>query len=159
VTRPAEPERSDAERGLAEVVRVAPVVALAQRAIGTDGRVGARRRRRIHHQREERGGARDAAMAGPARHLDARRGAVGDGVHAPVDLLDHDHHLPGDQEQGRGPNGWFGNVAAVAPLLQRQAVHQRFQYGYCRCSKPAAYVRKIRERREAYGGWCAVTGR
>lgn len=55
------------------------------------------------------------------------------------------------QEQGRDPNVWFRHVAEVAPLLQRQSVHQRFPYGYCRCSEPVAYVRKIRDRRTAYG--------
>jgi len=55
------------------------------------------------------------------------------------------------EEQGRDPDVWFGSVAEVAPLLQRRAVHQRFQFGYCRCNEPVAYVRKIRERRQAYG--------
>jgi len=55
------------------------------------------------------------------------------------------------EERGRNPNIWFGNVADVAPLLQRRVIHARFPYGYCRCNEPVAYVRKIRERREAYG--------
>jgi membrane-bound lytic murein transglycosylase F len=55
------------------------------------------------------------------------------------------------QQKGLDPNIWFGNVAEVAPLLQRRSVHQGFKYGYCRCTEPVAYVRKIRDRREAYG--------
>jgi hypothetical protein len=31
------------------------------------------------------------------------------------------------------------------------SVHRRFEYGYCRCTEPVAYVQKIRERRQAYG--------
>jgi len=54
------------------------------------------------------------------------------------------------REQGLDPNVWVGNVADVAPLLQREATHRRFRHGYCRCSEPIAYVRKIRERRRAY---------
>lgn len=54
------------------------------------------------------------------------------------------------EEQGLDPNVWFGNVAEVAPLLQRRSIHRRFQYGYCRCNEPVAYVRKIRHRYRAY---------
>jgi membrane-bound lytic murein transglycosylase F len=54
------------------------------------------------------------------------------------------------EEEGLDPNRWFGHVAEVAPLLQRRSVHQRFQHGYCRCTEPVAYVRKIRERERAY---------
>jgi membrane-bound lytic murein transglycosylase F len=54
------------------------------------------------------------------------------------------------REEGRDPDRWFGGVAEVAPELQRRAVYQRFQYGYCRCSEPVAYVRKIRDRERAY---------
>ncbi len=54
------------------------------------------------------------------------------------------------KEEGLEPDRWFGHVAAVAPLLQRRSVHQRFQYGYCRCNEPVAYVRKIRDRERAY---------
>jgi membrane-bound lytic murein transglycosylase F len=54
------------------------------------------------------------------------------------------------EEQGLDPTLWFGNVAEVAPLLQRRSVHRRFQYGYCRCTEPVAYVRKIRDRDRAY---------
>lgn len=54
------------------------------------------------------------------------------------------------EEEGYDPDVWFGQVAEVAPLLQRRSVHQRFQHGYCRCNEPVAYVRKIRSRRDAY---------
>jgi len=54
------------------------------------------------------------------------------------------------EEEGLDPNVWFENVAEVAPLLQRRSIHQRFQYGYCRCSEPVAYVRKIRARGRTY---------
>jgi membrane-bound lytic murein transglycosylase F len=54
------------------------------------------------------------------------------------------------EEEGRNPDIWFGHVAEVAPLLQRRSVHRRFQHGYCRCNEPVAYVRKIRERYQAY---------
>ena len=55
------------------------------------------------------------------------------------------------EEEGLDPDVWFANVAEVAPLLQRRSIHQRFQYGYCRCNEPVAYVRKIRNRGRAYG--------
>ena len=54
------------------------------------------------------------------------------------------------EEHGLDPNVWFENVAVVAPLLQRRAIHRQFQYGYCRCNEPVAYVRKIRNRYRAY---------
>jgi membrane-bound lytic murein transglycosylase F len=54
------------------------------------------------------------------------------------------------EAEGLDPNVWFDNVADVAPLLQRRSVHRRYQYGYCRCNEPVAYVRKIRGRHRAY---------
>ena len=54
------------------------------------------------------------------------------------------------EEEGLDPNVWFENVAEVAPLLQRRSIHRRFQYGYCRCNEPVAYVRKIRDRGRTY---------
>ena len=54
------------------------------------------------------------------------------------------------EQEGLDPNVWFGNVAEIAPLLQRRSIHRQFQYGYCRCNEPVAYVRKIRNRHRAY---------
>ena len=54
------------------------------------------------------------------------------------------------EQEGYDPNVWFGNVAVVAPLLQRRSVHRQFQYGYCRCDEPVQYVRKIRNRYRTY---------
>jgi membrane-bound lytic murein transglycosylase F len=54
------------------------------------------------------------------------------------------------EQQGKDPNVWFGNVAEVAPLLMRRAVHRQTKYGYCRCNEPVDYVRKVRDRERAY---------
>lgn len=54
------------------------------------------------------------------------------------------------EQEGLNPNLWFGNVAEVAPLLTRREYHRQTEHGYCRCTEPVAYVRKIRERQKAY---------
>jgi hypothetical protein len=88
-----ETERGSVERYLAEVVRAASVVALAQGAVGADRRVAARRGGRLHHVRSQRHRARDPAMAGGAGGLECRRAGARQGVQPPVDLLEHQHHL------------------------------------------------------------------
>ena len=51
---------------------------------------------------------------------------------------------------GKNPNVWFGEVEEVMPLLARRSYHRETQHGYCRCSEPVRYVRRIRERERAY---------
>jgi peptidoglycan lytic transglycosylase F len=55
-------------------------------------------------------------------------------------------------ELGHDPNAWFGEVAAVMPLLTRRRYHSTTRYGYCRCMEPVQYVFRIRERNEVYVG-------
>ncbi len=51
---------------------------------------------------------------------------------------------------GGNPNVWFGEVEQYMPLLAQRKYHRQSQYGYCRCSEPVNYVRRIRERERAY---------
>lgn len=51
---------------------------------------------------------------------------------------------------GRNADVWFGDVSEVMPLLARSEYHRRARFGYCRCSEPVRYVRRIRERYRAY---------
>ena len=51
---------------------------------------------------------------------------------------------------GHDPDRWFGEVERVLPLLARAEHHEQTRYGYCRCQEPVNYVRRIRERYEAY---------
>jgi methionyl-tRNA synthetase len=44
----------------------------------------------------------------------------------------------------------FGEVEEVMPLLARRKYHRQTKYGYCRCTEPVRYVRRIRERQRAY---------
>lgn len=54
------------------------------------------------------------------------------------------------RQLGRDPEVWFGEVERVMPLLAREQYHQRARFGYCRCSEPVKYVRRIRDRYQAY---------
>jgi membrane-bound lytic murein transglycosylase F len=54
------------------------------------------------------------------------------------------------EELGKDPNIWFGEVEEVMPLLARRKYHRQTTYGYCRCTEPVRYVRRIRERQRAY---------
>ena len=54
------------------------------------------------------------------------------------------------EEMGKNPNIWFGEVEEVMPLLARRKYHRQTKYGYCRCTEPVRYVRRIRERQRAY---------
>jgi membrane-bound lytic murein transglycosylase F len=54
------------------------------------------------------------------------------------------------EQLGKNPNVWFGEVEEVMPLLARRSYHRQTQYGYCRCSEPVSYVRRIRNRERAY---------
>lgn len=51
---------------------------------------------------------------------------------------------------GGNPNIWFGGVEDVMPLLARRKYHQETKHGYCRCTEPVRYVRRIRDRQRAY---------
>ncbi len=51
---------------------------------------------------------------------------------------------------GGNPNVWFGGVEQYMPLLAQRKYHDQSKYGYCRCSEPVNYVRRIRERERAY---------
>lgn len=51
---------------------------------------------------------------------------------------------------GKNPNVWFGEVEDIMPLLARRNYHREAKYGYCRCTEPVRYVRRIRERQRAY---------
>lgn len=51
---------------------------------------------------------------------------------------------------GKDPNRWFDEVESVMPLLARRDYHSRTRHGYCRCSEPVRYVRRIREKYQAY---------
>ncbi len=53
-------------------------------------------------------------------------------------------------ELGGDPNVWFGGVEEVMPLLAKREYHSRTRYGYCRCMEPVLYVRRIRDRQQAY---------
>ena len=53
-------------------------------------------------------------------------------------------------ELGGNPNVWFGGVADVMPLLSRREYHSKARYGYCRCMEPVLYIRRIRDRHQAY---------
>lgn len=51
---------------------------------------------------------------------------------------------------GKDPDVWFGEVEDVMPLLARRKYHRETKHGYCRCTEPVRYVRRIRERQRAY---------
>ncbi len=51
---------------------------------------------------------------------------------------------------GKDPDRWFGEVEEIMPLLARSEFHSQTRYGYCRCSEPVNYVRRIREKFRAY---------
>jgi membrane-bound lytic murein transglycosylase F len=51
---------------------------------------------------------------------------------------------------GKNPNVWFGEVEEIMPLLARRKYHRETKHGYCRCTEPVRYVRRIRERQRAY---------
>jgi membrane-bound lytic murein transglycosylase F len=53
-------------------------------------------------------------------------------------------------ELGGDPNVWFGGVDEVMPLLAKREYHSRTRYGYCRCMEPVLYIRRIRDRHQAY---------
>ncbi len=48
------------------------------------------------------------------------------------------------------PNRWFGNVEQAMLLLEKPYFARRARFGYCRGQEPVDYVRKIRDRYEAY---------
>lgn len=54
------------------------------------------------------------------------------------------------EELGKDPDVWFGEVEEVMPLLARRNYHRQTKHGYCRCTEPVRYVRRIRERQRAY---------
>lgn len=51
---------------------------------------------------------------------------------------------------GHDPDRWFGGVEQVLPLLARREYHSESRFGYCRCSEPVRYVRRISEKWDAY---------
>ncbi|MGD2136255.1 MAG: transporter substrate-binding domain-containing protein [Gemmatimonadales bacterium] len=51
---------------------------------------------------------------------------------------------------GHDPDRWFGEVERVLPLLARREYHGSARFGYCRCTEPVRYVRRIRETWDAY---------
>jgi len=51
---------------------------------------------------------------------------------------------------GVDPDVWFHEVETIMPLLARAKYHRTSRHGYCRCSEPVRYVRRIRERQRAY---------
>ena len=53
-------------------------------------------------------------------------------------------------DRGLDPNRWFGHVAEVMPLLQRQEYFSRSAHGYCRCIEPVQYVSAISRQYQAY---------
>ena len=48
------------------------------------------------------------------------------------------------------PNRWFAHVEKAMRLLSRRKYARQARHGYCRGSEPVKYVRKIKERYEAY---------
>jgi membrane-bound lytic murein transglycosylase F len=61
-------------------------------------------------------------------------------------------------ELGGDPNVWFGGVDEVMPLLAKREYHSRTRYGYCRCMEPVLYIRRIRDRHQAYSDALGVGG-
>jgi membrane-bound lytic murein transglycosylase F len=62
-------------------------------------------------------------------------------------------------ELGGNPNVWDGAVEDAMPLLAKRQYHQRTRHGYCRCLEPVLYVRRIRDRRNAYAAELGRVGR
>jgi membrane-bound lytic murein transglycosylase F len=54
------------------------------------------------------------------------------------------------QQKGWNPNRWFNNVERAVLLLSKQKYASKARYGYVRGQEPVNYVRKIRNRFNAY---------
>jgi hypothetical protein len=53
-------------------------------------------------------------------------------------------------ELGGDPDVCFGGVDEGMPLLAKREYHSRTRYGYSRCMEPVLYIRRIRDRHQAY---------
>ena len=54
------------------------------------------------------------------------------------------------RERGLDPNRWFGHVEKAMLLKMDPEVYRATRYGYCRCTEPVEYVRRIRSLYRAY---------
>lgn len=54
------------------------------------------------------------------------------------------------RESGLDPDIWYGNVEKALPLLSKSRYASSARYGYCRCSEPVRYVRRVNDHYLAY---------
>jgi membrane-bound lytic murein transglycosylase F len=54
------------------------------------------------------------------------------------------------RERGLDPDRWAGNVEEAMLLKLDPEVHRNTRFGYCRCTEPVEYVRRIRSLYKSY---------